>query len=533
MVTRREQVRQNITNKRSLAGTKTPVSTIQAFSNSPIAVQQPVPTANIPANVGVTPKGLPSIPIQPIAPIQIQPPAPIQIQQQQQQQQQLPQATVPPPPNVMAGQQTGLIQPVQNVGENRVNTAVQGIEGLQPFNYDYNNDPGYTAARDASLTHIKNVMGAAGRLYSGRTDQLMTEAAMNTALPFRQQAYNEYLGNTKNTYDKLSAFTGAEDRIRNQEIQQYGTALTPVARQYKTVYESMPPEMLNQVRAYRQDYAAEILRREKINKNDPLLPYLYAARTMKIMSSPDLMGKYAQDIGISAPGIATMALAYDAQVMKNEVDKIAMQYAGPKAAAEMEKIYAEVDRAVAEKDVKILDAAIKKLELANLPEELKLKIKEKIADIAYKNAAAFNQTTAGTENLARADLATEQKTTEKAKQLKELADANKAVKTSFDYEGFDRFDKYIQDTYMEDVTSVYDVAGMESTVSEDGGGFAGTPDTKDTAKSKRIKTGAHKALAAYLSRLKANPDVDQDIVAALMAKYPIDTVVGGKKEVLK
>jgi hypothetical protein len=444
----------------------------------------------------------------------------------------LPVGKIPPPQGVMQGtqSQTGLQPPLTNINEQRTNTALTAYDNIKPFNFDYENDPGYKAARQSAITGVKNQMVNAGRLYSNRSDELMTQAALNVSLPFRQQAYNEYQMNQGESRNRINTFAGAEDRLRNQEIAQYGVALSPVARQYKTVYESMPPEMLNTVRAYRQDYAAEIMRREKIDRNDPLLPYLYAARAMKIMGSPALMGKYSQDISISAPGIAEKALTYDSMVLKNELDKITVQYAESKEIAELKEAVAKGDKAATE-------AAMKKVEAANLPAKLKAELNSKIADNLYKNMQAYERNTAALENLSSANLNAEKMNTEKAEQLKKFLESKKIDKESFDYKAFDRFDKFIQDQYMEEVTTKTstgeDLLGSEVIEGAEKTGLVSKPGADVTSKTKFIKKGAHAALASYLLRLKENPDVDQDVVAALMAKYPINEVVGGKKEVLK
>lgn len=339
--------------------------------------------------------------------------------------------------------------------------ALQKLMNIPAFNPDIENDPAYQASAKAAANVAKQQMASIGRLYSGATDTRMQQAALAQALPFRQQAYQEYQGQNNLLANQLSTLNslgqqgiqnqrtdydyatksvqnqnvGAESKFdfnakvedRNlrladdqdaRDVAEFGFKLPPQARQAMTVFQSMPSQVRAQVDQYQGNYAAEINRREAANPSDPLLPYLYAARAAKIVADPSLMAKYGDDLGIASPVITEMAMKYEMQLLKNEIDKLAASYANETAKVELAKLYAQLDKAVSDADAAAQTAFMKQLEATNLPNKIKQELAIGSAEIFYKYSQANAQNTAAQENIANIGLIEERAKTEKVTQGK-------------------------------------------------------------------------------------------------------------------
>lgn len=311
-----------------------------------------------------------------------------------------------------------------------------------------------------------------------------------------------------------------QDRIRNQEIAQYGTPLTPEIKQQLAVFQQMPQQYraivdMPQISA---DYAAEINRRAAVNPQDPLIPYLLAARTAKILSNPRLMQQYGSTIGLSSPAIAMMAQKYQADQIALYIDQLKAQYALPQYQAELEKVKAEALRAGAE-------AAYKTLEAANLPLKLKMELAGELAKISLTEAQTGAQQANAAESYANVNLRGEQMNTEKTQQVKYLADANKATKESFDYKGYDALNKHIEDTYYKGTSTNTPIMSPNPDFNpkKDIG-----PDNqqqievgKTSTSQKQISVEEKEALRRYLIQMESTPNVDQDIIKALRVTHNI------------
>jgi len=302
----------------------------------------------------------------------------------------------------------GLIPQYQQMAENTYNTGVDrlyqqlaALQGMDTANYNrYRDNVGDVRANELNAQQL---YGSAMNFATGRSDT----------------AFNQQIAQAPHTGQLFGQATQqATQQQRNNEIATYGTELSPAARQGMSVYQSMlsDPRMASvakQVQSYYSDFAKEINTRLAANPNDPLIPYLMAARTAKILSSPELMQKYGADIGIANPAVANLAMQFEAAQLSSKLDELKGQLAAEKDRVAIEKVQAEIEKLNWE-------AAYKQLEYINLPMKQKAEIQSEIALAAQRSSAAA-------ENYAGVSLKKEQINTEKAQQDKISADTAKTL----------------------------------------------------------------------------------------------------------
>lgn len=174
---------------------------------------------------------------------------------------------------------------------------------------------------------------------------------------------------------------------RNLEIATYGTELNPQVRTQLDMLKNLPSGIkMGDLTKYSQDYALEINRRAKEFPNDPLIPYLLAARTQKILSTPALLQQYGQDIGLSNPLIATNAQAFSSNALKanTEMFKAYAEQIKAQYLAATEKV--KLDEAIANAEKGKWDAAKAKIEAINAPEQVKADLMYKLEQIESQKA---------------------------------------------------------------------------------------------------------------------------------------------------
>jgi hypothetical protein len=304
----------------------------------------------------------------------------------------------------------GLIPQFQQAAENTYNTGIDrlyqqlsALQGIDAVGYNRYRD----TAGDVRSTQLNQQQqyGKALDYATGRADTAFNQQIAQA--PYTGKLFGE-------------ATQQATQQQRNNEVATYGTELSPAARQGVAVYNAMisNPQMAavaKQVQSYSSDFAKEINARMQANPNDPLIPYLLAARTAKILGNPQLMQQYGADIGIANPAVANLAMQYESAQLKDKLDAIKGQLDSEKARMEIEKVKAEVEKMNWE-------AAYKQLETINLPYQQKAELQSQIALAAQRNAAAA-------ENYAGVDLKNEQMNTEKFQQTKLSADAAKTLQS--------------------------------------------------------------------------------------------------------
>jgi hypothetical protein len=300
-----------------------------------------------------------------------------------------------------------------------------------------------------------------------------------------------------------------EEKTKKDELTLYGTYLTPQIRQQKQTFESMPANVRQQVQQYSGDYAAEINKRAAQFPDDPLIPYLMAARTAKILSNPTLLAQHGASIGLSNPLIATNAQTYQSTEFKTYVEKIKAQFALPQSKADL-------DKAVSLAEEGKWKAAKAQIEALAAPEQVKAELMLKLEQVETQKSQQSQNYAGAAYSQAGTALRGEQINTEKAQQGKIYADTAKTQKESFDYKGLDQYDKYIQDTFMSKSTSNQSVTGLDEKGNETG------VKTNTTSVKNTMTTKDREDITAYILGLKANPNVDQDIVTALMSKYSVN-----------
>lgn len=163
----------------------------------------------------------------------------------------------------------------------------------------------------------------------------------------------------------------------DNERQNFGTVLTPQIREQIKQFENMPQMWRDEVnKYYNKDLGAEINRRAAEFPDDPLIPWLKIARTNKIARDPELLSLYGNEIGLGNSSTAFNAQAFQANKFKNisseaqaMSDQILAQTKNERERAEINRIYNEIANLS-------YDAAKRKIEVANLPDELKLKLDE-------------------------------------------------------------------------------------------------------------------------------------------------------------
>lgn len=444
---------------------------------------------------------------------------------------------VPPPPDDIQIRQG--FTPKENPMQEQILALLKQILDRPGFNFDPSSDPGYKASADAAANIAKQQMGRMGRLYSNTTDTRMSQAALASALPFRQQAYNEYKGegdrlasqlsalNTlgqqdlqkyKSDYDYIQKGIGqqnvdvekqrefkyaGEDRVTNlaaardaKDIERHGFILPPSARQSVTVYENMPPQIQSQVSQFHGNYAQEINRLEATDPENPLLPYLYAARSYKIINDPQLAAKYGNDIGLESPKIQALAMQFEMQQLKNNIERAAYAQSQIVDPLKVQKINLEIDKLNSQK-------AQEYLKELSLPTKLENDFALQIADIAntYASAEASRARGRASDASAEASRASAESSRASAEKTRREQD-----REDFDYKGLKVFEDYIQNTFYQ-------------TDKVTGGGMLGGDETVST--STNLKPGAKDKLTAYILGLKRDPNIDPNIVAALQAKHGI------------
>jgi hypothetical protein len=182
--------------------------------------------------------------------------------------------------------------------------------------------------------------------------------------------------------------------LEDKELGAYGTILTPQVRSQLDMLNNLPPAFkMTDLTKYSNDYAAEINRRAMEFPNDPIIPYLVAARTQKILSNPILLQQYGKDIGLANANIASNAINYQAKQFETYINSIKAQYAATSEKAKLDEILAKTLQAQYEAmkgqysyAKSAWDAAKAQIETLALPEQIKSELNLRLEQIKSQQA---------------------------------------------------------------------------------------------------------------------------------------------------
>lgn len=99
--------------------------------------------------------------------------------------------------------------------------------------------------------------------------------------------------------------TSTANQLANANLQLEQDYLSKIATQNQSEREQAFQNQVAGIGQYSQDYMAEIQRRQAINPNDPLIPYLYQARQEKISSQQESESAYVKSLEDNAWKIFT------------------------------------------------------------------------------------------------------------------------------------------------------------------------------------------------------------------------------------
>lgn len=281
---------------------------------------------------------------------------------------------------------------------------------------------------------------------------------LGKALGMQNQTFNQDVTKAGLTGQFQGQPTAEQQQQQNKnEMTTYGTMLTPQIRQQLQLLDKLPPGIkMTDVTKYYNDYAAEINRRAKEFPDDPMIPYLMAARTQKILSTPELMQQYGKEIGLANPQIAQNALKYQQAQSNLTLDNLKIYAEKIKAEYLPVTEKAKLDEAIANAEKGKWEAAKAKIEAINAPEEVKLDLKYKLEQIKSQQANQIQSLASAGASGANAALAgqrlnTEAYNTEEARIKAALASQDLNSDTPRLYQSYLQSGKNFDDWFKSDV----------------------------------------------------------------------------------
>jgi hypothetical protein len=315
----------------------------------------------------------------------------------------------------------------------------------QKFVYDPATDAGLKVAQSQSMLKVKNDMAKRGRVFDTYTDTQMQQASQGLIPAYQQIAQQEHNQQGDNMFKTLSAVQGLENlaygkyrdnvsdintantnkynqykdttttaldmyktgvternnaatqsetkRLNNatiegkqvdNEVKQYGRALTPISRPQVQAYEQyiQNPVFSRKVTENWGNIAGLINSVPNTPENAELLAALNGARVMKLMQDPQLMAKYGAEYGFGTTAKEAGELAdLEGKQFDNVIKAAKASVASEEAKATLDKIQNEVTKGNIENAKSMVEASY-------LEPKLKLELQDKISAIETRSQSS-------------------------------------------------------------------------------------------------------------------------------------------------
>ena len=133
--------------------------------------------------------------------------------------------------------------------------------------------------------------------------EISRQGNLSTALSTLGQQQAQAITNINRQISGVNTSTASQ--LANANLQLEQDYLSKIATQNQSEREQAFQNQVAGIGQYSQDYMAEIQRRQAINPNDPLIPYLYQARQEKISSQQESESAYVKSLEDNAWKIFT------------------------------------------------------------------------------------------------------------------------------------------------------------------------------------------------------------------------------------